>query len=405
MDNNKKQEIFKRLLDIKSLLIIDKDDNFSGCQDTFEVYNNVIIEGQANIVKFHRFVDYVWNSNSDLLNNYTRDKILHDLIQLISSSEDPTKGELDIWLTQLNKQKAKEYWIVKAAKGAQLLNQIPVKIGPFLIIDKKVHKGQFYEEEQFFIDNWDKLWIHCPEDILIGIKISVKELNRGYQIADYKFSLFENVVSFLNGGIGKYSKLSIVNFGSEETIHYYALDKGYGLRNSLEHQINFPINLNSEKFSGVDEGSKFLFSIMEKSDLNDIESRIIRSISWLGKGLREVDDSKLFIQLMFAIESLLNYRSGEIIEPSILSKISEFIAFTLGKDYETMVKLEKEFKDLYVIRSALAHGESKVVSQGDVILLLNLTNDLIWEFLNNAELRQCCNFDDYRKWVMKKKYK
>ena len=135
-----------------------------------------------------------------------------------------------------------------------------------------------------------------------------------------------------------------------------------------------------------------------------MEKRILLAIDWVGKGLSETEFSKAFIQLMFSIEALLNYQEKEIIQPSILNKISEFIALSLGSDYYEKMKLESDFKRLYKIRSTIAHGNDTLVHKGDFNLLLSIVRDLLWEFLKNEELKELCKFKDYIGWIKKKKY-
>ena len=408
IDKNKKTEILDKLIEIRKLIVIE-DDAFlidvDKYDSPFQTYGNIVISGLQNIVKFHRIIDYIWFSDKLINENYPREKIIKEVLHLISLNANLTLLDINDWLTSLEKQEQKDYWIYKGIKGAELSKNESVKLGPFVIVNKNYHKDLIINQSDFLGLRWNDIWQNCPDDLLIGIKLSVRDVARGYQLAEKQFSLFENIIKFLIPDYDKYTELSIVDIRESRIDKSFALNiESYNKSSTYLGRKMALVDLNNPKLCDLELGTKYLFDIVEKQNPNDIEKRLLKAIDWVGKGLKETDNSKGFIQLMFAIEALLNYRKGEIIEPSILSKVSEFIAFTLGEDYLTRIELEKEFKNLYGIRSAIAHGDTKNISHGDFILLVSMTNRLIWSFIRNKDLKDCIKMDDYIEWIKKKKY-
>ena len=74
----------------------------------------------------------------------------------------------------------------------------------------------------------------------------------------------------------------------------------------------------------------------------------------------EKENSVAFTQAMYGIESLLQYeQKGEMISKSIVASIAENVAFLLGCNFDERKELEKQFKELYGIRSKIAHGKDR----------------------------------------------
>ena len=82
----------------------------------------------------------------------------------------------------------------------------------------------------------------------------------------------------------------------------------------------------------------------------------------------EKENSVAFTQAMYGIESLLQYeQKGEMISKSIVASIAENVAFLLGCNFDERKELEKQFKELYGIRSKIAHGKSNDISAYEVL--------------------------------------
>ena len=235
--------------------------------------------------------------------------------------------------------------------------------------------------------------------MLIGVKVSVKNIDRGYELANKQFELFENIIKFIipNNEMNEVSIVNKIGRLSERSIAI--ADNSYNRHSSMSMNGLNSIDFNSSIFHDTNTWIQDIFSLFEKENLSDVENRVLSAMDWIGKGLKEFDKDKGFVQLMFDVEALLGNNEG-----SIQRRISECIAFTLGTDYSSRTKLEKDFKELYGIRSAIVHGGNKSVLIGDFMLLKYMAIKLIWAFIKNKDLRNCDTINDYNEWIKIKRY-
>ena len=407
IDKNIRKNIFKNIKDISDIIVVEDASpafNNKTYNDAFESYDNIVIYGADNIIEFHKLIDSVWLRNKLIADHFTRKKVLLEIIKLASLKEDLKNQDVYKWIDSIVEKEAKSYWIYKEIMGAELSENRVVELGSFCIVDKNQHKDYIINECAHILSNWDSIRKHCTGNLLIGVKVSVKNIDRGYELANKQFELFENIIKFIVPN-NKKKEISIVSRIGYTFERFLAInDTFYGTNNSMTLKGLEPIDFNSSFFSDTDNWIHNIFDLLEKEKKTNFEDRIINAIDWVGKGLKEIDIAKGFVQLMISIESLLNHRGDGFIEPSILSKISEYIAFTLGADYSSRIKLEKDFKYLYGIRSTIVHGRPKSVSIADFMLLKYIVIKLIWTFIKNEELYNCKTIENYNEWIKKKRY-
>lgn len=408
MDKNQLKNILKEITELKSTVEIVDDIlsvDIEKYSRPFQSFGNLIISGRNNIIAFNNLVDKIWTVNQCIFDNFSRKRINKEIVDLLYSNETINNEQINSLVTKLIKTESKDYWIYKEISGAILSNDYPIVLGPYKILNLDKHNNEIIDNSEYIQSEWDKIWKHCKGNILIGIKVNVKELIRGYEIAELKFKQFENIIKFLIPDFNKNLELTIVNrIDYELNTSYSICNDFYGISSNRIKTRTENIDLSNPNLYNEEIGTQQLFEIISKTTHSEVEKRILTAIDWIGKGLSEIEYSKAFIQIMFAIEALLNFRDKEIIQPSILSRISEFIAFTIGSNYNERIKLENDFKHLYGLRSSIAHGNDTFVNRGDFILLLSMARDLVWEFLKNKELRKTSKFDDYIVWIKQKKY-
>ena len=406
IDNGAKRNIFKHLRAISDILIIDDVESILNGKyhRAFISYNNVVICGTDNILEFHKLIDEVWSKNKLIRENFTRYKALLEIINLASLKEKLTHKNVYSWLDSIKEQDDMNLWIYREIEGAALSENKIVELGPFCIVDKNHHKNYILKESAHICSNWDDISNHSKGDLLIGVEILVKNVDRGYELANQQFALFENIIKFIIPNSQNY-EVSILNQKGSSLERSIAIsDNSYSMNSSRPTSGLNLIDFNSSTFKIENTKTQSIFSLLKNKEPSDIENRELRAIDWVGKGLREIDKDKGFIELMFAVETLLSYRGENIIQPSILSRISECVAFTLGNDYKSRAKLEKDFKYLYGVRSAIVHGGKKSVTMSNFMLLKYIILNLIWAFIENDNLRNCKAIEDYNEWIKKKRF-
>lgn len=398
----------------KEISLIKKDTKFTdGIMETygyqnprgFESHDGLIIIGEKSRLLFHGIIDKLWTKNKHLYYGITRKKILNEIIQLLKRDDIVSETDIKVLLKGIESEGQKEFWVYQEVLGAKLSKNEIVQLGPFKICHREIHVENLQMDSDFLRKKWNIIWTHEKPEILIGIKINVIEHKRAYELAAKYFREFENVLRFLINDSNKNRQIEIVYRPKFEPNTAISLSEDrHGFHSDIRLKGIQPVDLNHPFFTNNQGIVKKIFTIYDQKSSTDIDKRILTSIDWRGQALQEFDISKAFVMMMFAIEALLNHRSDGYIEPSILSKISESIAFICGTSLESRIQLEKDFKKLYSIRSQISHGAQTTVLESDFKRLDRLSNKLLLEFINNEELSGKKTILGVTEWIRSKKY-
>ena len=121
--------------------------------------------------------------------------------------------------------------------------------------------------------------------------------------------------------------------------------------------------------------------------------------------ISEKNNAVSFTQAIFSVECLLQYQQPkEPISKSIVATIGEAIAFLVGSSLEERSDLERRFKDLYGIRSSIAHGKGKPVSDIDVLDAIDLSKRVIVALLTKSELKSAKTFQSVSNYIKRMRY-
>lgn len=134
-----------------------------------------------------------------------------------------------------------------------------------------------------------------------------------------------------------------------------------------------------------------------------MESRLKASIIWISEAAHQNDDAIAYMQCFLALESILMEQDG-FINKSIAAQLSEYVAFIIGTGKTERKGIEKEIKDLYSIRSTIAHGKNKngIDQQLDRIFLI--VKIIIFKFLTDKKLMNIHNVKELREYITDLKF-
>ena len=122
------------------------------------------------------------------------------------------------------------------------------------------------------------------------------------------------------------------------------------------------MNIDNPQYQNDENGNQTIWQWITQ-EKNTLQGKIMDSIEWCGKATVESDDSKGLLQYIISIESLLQFDEGTFISSSIVSQLSDMVAFLLGETYKQRLSYVKYIRDLYHIRSALSHGGKGNISE------------------------------------------
>ena len=132
--------------------------------------------------------------------------------------------------------------------------------------------------------------------------------------------------------------------------------------------------------------TSYVWDLYAKKNRSDKENRILNAVLWVGKAHIELDNKIYFLELCFALESLLQVDTDKFINPSISYSISSNCAMIIADKYEDRKKVANKLKKLYSLRSQIAHGKKAEVSNEEceqmflyiTYLLEDLTSNEKW---------------------------
>jgi hypothetical protein len=224
-------------------------------------------------------------------------------------------------------------------------------------------------------------------------------------LATVLFEQFELVVAYMLGIRDCHYNVAVVNAKQRYVSQSMAFTSDGGL--TMGSQLNGPIHdvdLHDPYFRSKETGHERLWELLSSSNHCEIEKRLVNAVEWAGRALLDTDDAKAFIQLMLAVESLLQIDQKTQIKPSIVSQLAETSAFILGEDCDSRIKLERRMKELYTRRSAHVHAGSRHVEKQDLYDALGFVKGLTHEFLVSPIFSKLHKMSDVAELTQKMKY-
>lgn len=139
-----------------------------------------------------------------------------------------------------------------------------------------------------------------------------------------------------------------------------------------------------------------------RTQSNTVEGRICRSTHWYSKAINAETCEEQFVDLTTALESLLV--SDEAKNPreqhgSISQKLATRLAFLLESETDARLKLAREVKKLYGLRSRIVHsGGSISIEQ------LDRWNIIVYQAILSFIVSDFRNWDEFLDWIERNTY-
>ncbi len=139
---------------------------------------------------------------------------------------------------------------------------------------------------------------------------------------------------------------------------------GYGARFRQEYPLS------KEHFDIIRSQwhAEKLWSLIEKSELNDLESSVVSSITWLGDAHQENDINSAYVKYWIALEALITGHKKEDINTRIKNTIPIMIS-QISEKVPTKTEVDKA----YELRSKVVHCGTK-----DMVSIQDLNKVCVW---------------------------
>lgn len=244
-----------------------------------------------------------------------------------------------------------------------------LKLGDYRLINIEYNPQFLKNFPQQFDD------IELPQ-YLIEIDILTKDVEKAKEIANIRFEQFENIIAYMIGDLSRKKNVKILSKIDTTSNQIFIVSPTVVTHTE---QLNYSIinGIDDDFFTDEKNGNKSVWNLFSQTKNSELEIRIKNSVEWIRKALKDSNNAKTLIQFMFAIESVLHIEKDKIINPSILSQISDNIAFLLSESVENRKKNAGIFKLLYNKRSGIVHGSKQSINDKDLHEALMLCKQII----------------------------
>jgi len=248
--------------------------------------------------------------------------------------------------------------VVAPIRGVTL-QQPTVQLGNFTIYAPKI----ILDSVRLDATEMDDLKLKFLRDVpLIEIRVSAKDTDRCYEKANLAFSRFENVCNYITGRFYNETKVRVYNQNMPDEIECIMISDGQVTKAFRYSHPHFPVPLDAPVLQDFSHGYDKLWAWITDAK-NDLQRKILISVEWCGRALAEPDPIKALLQFVIALESILQFDEGAFITPSIVSHLSDSVAFLVGTDRKSRMECAGYIKDLYSTRSGITHtGKAEVSS-------------------------------------------
>jgi hypothetical protein len=365
---------------------------------------NITFSGYDKLQKYQDGIEFLYKTDKEVSETWTLKTFETKIIDLIRlcKNKNQLSSLLDVesLYENLLKEKVQECEILYELYGVQM-GEAKIQFGDFTVYNY----GLSIEElkKQYPQLALDLFFSHRNSAYLVGVKVKARENNKAIEIANNLCKTFENVFSYMIADLTHKRTIGIFNYRGWKSIKKVICNtEAMGF--NIENDVALPVNINDTYFFDTSQGYDKIWTLITKTNKTDIEKRLLTSIEWIGKAIHDIDISKSLVQFVFAIEGMLQFKP-DIISPSIVSQLSDWLAFIINDDLEMRKKIAKYFKDIYQKRSAIAHGASKVIEIDDLGMALQISKLMIRSFLTTKPFSDMKTIAELNRYMTELKFK
>lgn len=333
-------------------------------------------------------------------------KTFKEATQMLLFTNEFDKNKID---DKIKNFKQEETIYIKKIHGVQI-SELKLTFGKFIIIHRN-HIKKYIVENTKKIEDFESFEKTIYDNIesnvknsnyfYLAIEYTVRDSNYAKILFENDMRVFMNMLRFMFGV--KHHRVYISDKNEDDSFveDVQIIKNKYLLKSFFVNRKDLALTVSKNLYE--EDGSKVLWNIASKSNLNDLENRIIKSINWIGMSINEDDASIATTLIAFGFEALLKSNKSSVISQSIQGHISESVAFIIGKSYKDRLEIEKTFKNLYSFRSKVAHGYT-ASDDGNYSSYFSMFSKTIKELTTNKVYMNIKNVDELFKLLKRQKY-
>jgi hypothetical protein len=357
-----------------------------------------------SVAELDLLLDTVLSKDSELGNTCSRKVLLENIVSAIRAKK-TSGGEF----TQLEAQEIRsnvlekpdtEYRVVRDLYGATLGDNVaPVQFGPLKVYDRLLHEtqvfGDYAKSKIYQLGN-------KKAGLLIECCVSARDDEKAKELADVLFFRFELILRAMIGRRTDNFAVGILNYSGPLLTNYYVFSEKQNVTGSAWNGSLSQLPLHEPFFQNPSDGLKRLLSLIGQQN-NNFERRLLRCAEWLGQAIGDPNPSSAFIKAATALEVLFVVSEG-VVTPSIMAQISESCAFILGSTAEERLKVEKDVKRLYGIRSAVVHSGKESVDLKELDRFIAVGHSVMHTLLSGSAYAPIESIEALHEYLKQQKY-
>lgn len=394
---------------INKLISIVKIDRFDINVKPLKSFNseemNLMFSGDDDVTSLENAVKSLLSYNFDLLDNFSEKNVEQKLVnlmkRLILESRDCFPEDIKSFFEEMLNTPLIQYKFFYEFFGASIRNSF-IQYGDFTIYDRERSLELLEEKYPGIKDSWTFKSLEAK--LIIEIAVTCREENKAKEKADNLCYSFENIFSYAIADLTHKRRIGILNFRHWETVKKVSYN-GVGFSYSARSNVFLTLHIDDYYFSDPSYGNDKIWSLITLTRPCDIKRRILTSMEWIGKAAYDEDRSKALIQFVFAIEGLLQFKPKDFLSQSIANQIGESLAFIVGEEVEERKNILKAFKEVYKLRSAVAHGVNKTITLEDLALAKFLSKALIAKLLTGEPFKDMATIEQLEEYITTLKFK
>lgn len=291
----------------------------------------------------------------------------------------------------------KQFDVFADIVGLDLWNKDhPIILGPYTILNYEKHSLNLFA----IVGSESKLFSSSPPlpKDLIHIKISAYDNATAEEFAEEKFSQFGKIISYMlnNRKYGSGIRISSRQQADVRRI-YTSSGSARSVNNTRVDGITVPIT--DPYFVASEFGHDYIWEIISKSNVTDMQVRIIAAVEWLGEAMLDDTSSSTLLKSAIALEALLGMDRS-----AITNTLSESAAQILTNSVDNRIYVAKKIKHLYSVRSGVVHGRSTTTHEFDAQEFLDYCAECVSRFLVVPKLKSIQTDDDLKDFFSSMRY-
>lgn len=343
---------------------------------------NVSFLGYEKVASYQKNLEDLYLFNKDIYSTLTLktfEKSLINLIRVLRTEKRKTKKEdLQSLISDFKKKKIIESEVFYELCGCKISKDF-IQLGDFTIYNY-AKSSHLIEKKYSYLINNNFYFEKRKTDVFLSVKVKARENSKATEIADEIVKSFENVFNYSLADFKHQSSVGVFNYHKWNNINRIICNKSNSGFNGTS-EIVLPVEIDHDFFMDKKQGNDKIWNLITKSNKSEIEKRLLQAIEWIGKGVYDKDNSKSLVQFVFAIEGMLQFNEKGLITPSIVSQISDWLAFIIKDDLTERKEIVKFFKQTYRKRSSIVHGNSKAVELDDLQMAFKIAKSMVIRFL------------------------